>query len=650
MLKALEELRKGPVEAWQANQRPPRPLVRVSIATCSLAARADETLAALEREIAERSLAVDVGKIGDSGLCWLEPLVEVCKPDGSVVLYGKVTPDQVTKLVEQVLVADGVCRDLVFACSGDVEVAGVPRLVDDPFWAIQERRLLARCGVIDPESIVHYLATGGYEGLSNALEQSPEEVIKAVTDSTLRGRSGSNFPTGTKWEFLRTKTRDPKYLICNADEGDPGAFVNRILMESDPHAVLEGMLIAARATGASFGFIYIRDEYPLAIERMEKAASAARENGLLGDNVLDSGMKFDVEVWRGAGSYVCGEESGLLASLDDARGMPRIRPPFPADSGVFGQPTNVNNVETYAEVALLMQKGLEWHNSVGTERNRGTKIFSLSGHVQRVGVLELPFGFPFKKMYEAANPEPATRGRALKAVQAGAALAGILPAKIALELTLEPEEFREHQVLMGGGGIVLIDETACIVDLNVMFSWFLEDESCGRCTTCHGGTQRMSEIFRRIARGAGRADEYDKMSILGDMLQWSNCVHGSASPTIMLRSAEFFKDEIDEHIHERRCRAKVCRDLIRYEVTEESDKLAEAAGICPTEAITHEEDGWKIIDERCIRCDACREVAPEAIAVVDSLPPKRETNVRDVSKDARGTMLQPREYRAGTPS
>jgi NADH:ubiquinone oxidoreductase subunit F (NADH-binding) len=514
---------------------------------------------------------------------------------------------------------------------------------------MQERRLIARCGLIDPENIDHYIATGGYEGFAKAIEQTPEEVIKTVSGSTLRGRSGSNFPTGTKWEFLRTKTREPKYLICNADEGDPGAFVNRILMESDPHSILEGMLIAAYATGASFGFIYIRDEYPVAIERMEKAAADAREKGLLGENALDSGLAFDVEIWRGAGSYVCGEESGLLASLDDARGMPRIRPPFPADSGVFAMPTNVNNVETYSEVALLMQKGLAWHNSVGTERNRGTKIFSLSGHVQRVGVLEVPFGLPLRTVYEAANPEPIPKGRELKAVQAGAALAGILPASIALDLPLEPEEFREHKVLMGGGGIVFIDESACIVDMNIMFSWFLEDESCGRCTTCHGGTQRMAEIFRRIARGAGRDDEYEKMEILGEALQWSNCVHGSASPTIMLRSADFFREEIDEHINERRCRAKVCPDLIRYEVTGESPKLPEAAEICPTEAIVQEDGAWKIIDERCIRCDACREIAPEAITIVDSLPPRRETNVRDVSRDARGTMLQPREYRAGTP-
>jgi len=640
MLGAYEALRQQAQPIWRAVERPERTLVRVPIATCSLPGGALEVLEALRRAVQERGLAVDVGVVGETGLCWLEPLVEVRRPDGSALLYQKVTPDRVEQLVEEALAHDGVCKDLVFASVGDVAVDGVPRLVDYDYWQIQERRLIARCGVIDPESIDHYIATGGYSGLARALEQSPEDVIKLVSDSTLRGRSGSNFPSGTKWEFLRSRTREPKYLICNADEGDPGAFVNRILMECDPHSVIEGMLIAAHATGASYGFIYIRDEYPLAIERMQRAVDAARERGLLDDSVLGSGLAFDVEVWRGAGSYVCGEESGLLASLNDDRGMPKIRPPFPADSGVFTMPTNVNNVETYSVVALLFQKGLEYHNSVGTERNRGTKIFSLTGHIDRPGVIEVPFGFPFRRFYELFAVGPWHERKAWKAIQAGAALAGILPVHIALKLTMEPEEFRAHGVQMGGGGIVFIDETACIVDMNIMFAWFLEDESCGRCTTCHGGTQRMVEIFQRIARGQGHGDDYNKMRILGQALQWSNCVHGSASPTIMLKSAEYFREEIDEHIVHGRCPAQVCRSLVRYEIEGQGPKLAEAAAICPTEAIVQAERGWQIDQARCVKCDACREIAPEAVRVVDA-PPREPGFVRiqDVGLDARGTML-----------
>ncbi len=648
MLKAYEELRQRADEVWQAVERPARPLVRVPIATCSLPAGAAETLAALRREVQERGLAVDVGIVGETGLCWLEPLVEVRKPDGGVLLYQKVTPDQVAKLVDQALAQDGICRDLAFAVAAGPDVDGVPQLSEFDFWALQDRRLLARCGVIDPENIDHYLATGGYSGLAQALEQSQEDVIKTVQDSTLRGRSGSNFPSGQKWEFLRGKTREPKYLICNADEGDPGAFVNRILMECDPQSVIEGMIIGAYATGATFGYCYIRDEYPLAVERMTRAVEQARERGLLGEGILGTGLAFDVEVWRGAGSYVCGEESGLLASLNDDRGMPRIRPPYPADSGVFAQPTNVNNVETYAEVALLLQRGLEFHNSVGTERNRGTKVFSISGHVPRVGILEVPFGLPLRSLYEVADPTPWQQRRPLKAVQAGGPLTGILPAHIALKLPLEPESFRDHGCIMGGGGIVFIDESACIVDLNIMFSWFLEDESCGRCTTCHGGTQRMTEIFQRIARGGGHEDDYNKMEILGRMLQWSNCVHGSAAPTIMLKSAEHFREEIDEHIVHGRCPARVCRDLIAYEIHADSPALPEAAAICPTEAIVREAGsaevaqagGWRIDQSRCIRCDACREIAPEAVRVVDAPPPPADALVRvqDVGLDARGRM------------
>ena len=622
---AHEVLKQQAEAAWAAVERPARPLVRVPIATCSLPAHADETLEALRREVQERGLAVDVGITGDSGLCWLEPLVEVRKPDGSHVLYQDVTPDKVSKLLDEALDQDGagapaVCRELAFAVVAGPAVDGVPALEEIEFWGMQDRRLLARCGVIDPENIDHYLATGGYGGLARALEQSRDEVIQQVTDSTLRGRSGSNFPTGRKWSFLQGKTNEPKYLICNADEGDPGGFVNRILMESDPQSVIEGMLIAGYATGASYAFFYLRDEYPLAIERMERAVEQARERGLLGEGILGSDLSFDMKVWRGAGSYVCGEESGLLASLDDERGMPRIRPPFPADSGVFTQPTNVNNVETYSSVALLLQRGLEYHNSVGTENNRGTKIFSISGHVERVGVVELPFGFSLRTLYHAADPAPWQERRTLKMVQAGGPLTGILPVHVALKLSLEPEAFREHGVLMGGGGIVFIDDSACIVDLNIMFSWFLEDESCGRCTTCHGGTQRMTEMFRRIARGEGREGDYGKMAILGQALQWSNCVHGSASPTIMLKSAEYFREEIDEHIVNKRCPALVCRDLIRYEIEGESEALPEAAAICPTEAIAQEDGTWRIDQARCIKCDACRELAPEAVRVVEAVP------------------------------
>jgi NADH:ubiquinone oxidoreductase subunit F (NADH-binding) len=395
--------------------------------------------------------------------------------------------------------------------------------------------------------------------------------------------------------------------------------MDRAVMEGDPHAVIEGMAIAAHATGAAYGFMYLRHEYPLAHKRVWTAINQARERGLLGENILGSGLSFDMEVVRGAGSYVCGEETGLIASIEDSRGMPKIRPPFPAQSGVFAKPTNVNNVETYADVSLLFRDGLEKYRSAGTERNSGTKMFSLSGHIQRVGVVEVPLGTPVARLvYEIGGGLP--EGRTLKAIQPGGPLAGILPADHTQGLLLEPEEFRPHNVQMGGGGIVVVDDSACIIDLCLHFERFAEEESCGRCTTCRGGTQRLVDILRRIARGEGRADDVDKMRLLADTMRYANCVHGQAAPTVVMNSIEFFMEELKAHIFEKRCPARVCKGLVRYEVAGESDKLPEAAAICPTEAIIRSETGgYRISQERCIKCGACREIAPDAVQLVDEL-------------------------------
>jgi NADH-quinone oxidoreductase subunit F len=618
---AYEELRQRASAAWESAKSPSRPRVTVLTGTCSLAAGAGETLAILRSEVERRRLDVDIGIAGCNGLCYAEPLVEVAWPNGRRVLYGKLTEDKVPRLVEEALAGDGppgADADLALASLGDAAADGVPPIGSLPFWAPQVRRLMANCGVVDPENIDHYIARGGYSGLDRALTLSPEEVIKQVSDSTLRGRSGSDFPTGRKWDFLRGATRQPKYLVCNADEGDPGAWVNRILMEGDPFAILEGMAIAAHATGASYGFIYLREEYPLCFERLNKAIEQARERGLLGQNILGSDLNFDARVVRGAGSYVCGEESGLIASIEETRGMPKIRPPFPAQSGVYRQPTNVNNIETYADAALIMRQGLEWYTSVGTERNKSTKIFSLSGHIQRVGVLEVPLGYPMEKLIFEAGGGVA-EGRTLKAIQPGGPLAGILPA-VHADLPLEPEAFREKGVQMGGGGLVIIDDSACIVNLCTYFTRFVEDESCGRCTTCHGGTQRLVEIIQRWTRGEGRESDFEHIKLLGNTLLYSNCVHGQASPTVALNTLTFFEDEVREHVFEKRCRAKVCKGLIRYQVSQQLPELAEAEAICPTNAVVKKDGAYEIDQPLCIKCNACREVAPQAIEVVDAFP------------------------------
>jgi len=617
-MSVYSELRAKANEAWQAVETPPRPRIAVGITTCSRAQGADETLAAIRRELAQRNLDVDVVVTGCWGLCYAEPMLEIAKPSGQRVLYQQVTADRVPQLIGEALDGEGVCGVLALAAVGPTPVQGLPSFESLHVITLQTRRLMANCGVIEPESIDQYIGRGGYEGVAQALTMPSEGVIKEVTDAGLWGRGGAAFPTGRKWDFLRGSKNQPKYMVCNADEGDPGSFVNRTLMESDPHLIIEGMAVGGYACGASKGYVYIREEYPLCAERMRVAIGQARERGLLGLDVLGSGFSFDIEVVRGAGSYVCGEETGLIASIEDRRGMPKIRPPFPAQAGVFAKPTNVNNVETYANVPLIMRHGAPWYATMGTEKNKGTKMFSLSGHVQRVAVLEVPFGMPLRRLIDACGG--LAEGRTLKAIQPGGPLGGIINAEH-VDIPLEPEPFREQGALLGSGGLVIFDDTACVIDMCLYFEWFAEDESCARCTTCHGGTQRMVEILRRIANGRGRSSDKEMLRLLGDTLRWSNCAHGTAAPTVVLNTLNAFSEEYREHVEGRRCPAKVCRGLVRYEISGPSPNLPAAAAICPTAAIVEKGDEYVIDQGLCIKCDACRELAPEAVRVVDALAP-----------------------------
>ena len=393
--------------------------------------------------------------------------------------------------------------------------------------------------------------------------------------------------------------------------------MNRVLLEGDPHAVIEGMLIAAHATGAIHGFIYIRNEYPLAIERMRDAIATAEADGLLGDDILGSGFSCTLEVIAGAGAYVCGEETGLIASIQDDRGMPRIKPPFPAQAGVFMKPTNVNNVETYASAVLVMEHGAEWYREVGTPTNAGTKIFSFSGDIARTGFMELPYGVAMSDVLDALGGATTSSGApgALKAIQPGGPLAGYLPASLADSLVLEREAFAAHGALIGAGGIVFVGEDANSIELNLMFAEFLEDESCGRCTTCHHGNQRMTEVFRRVLSGGGRPEDRHNLEMVGDALQYSNCVHGSASPTIMRNTLRFFSDEFDAHVAAADARL-AGRGFVRYRIADQDDPRLESARlICPVDAIRGSPRGGYALDEAaCVRCGACRDLAPRGIA------------------------------------
>jgi NADH-quinone oxidoreductase subunit F len=608
-------LREAADKAWAPLANPSRPLIKVGVATCSRVVGAEETLKAMREGVASRKLEADVVMVGCLGLCYAEPLIEVQLPGKPAVLYQQLMADRVPALLDAVA-AGTMAGPFALAVVGEESAGDVPALASLPFWRGQVRRLMAQCGVTDPEQIGHYIAHGGYEGLDKSLRMDAEAIIKQMLDSGLWGRGGAAFPTGRKWDFLRTTDRHPKYIICNADEGDPGAFVNRNLMESDPHLIVEGCIIAGFASAADVAYVYIRDEYPLPIERMEKAVAQAYEKGLAGKNILGSGFDFEVEVVRGAGSYVCGDETGLLSSLEDRRGMPKIKPPYPAAAGVFAKPSNINNVESYANAPMIMRHGSEWWASLGTEKNKGTKMFSLSGKVQRVGLLEVPLGTSTRQVVVEMGGGPAN-GRALKAVQPGGPLSGIVPAS-EIEIPLEPEYYRERGSLMGGGGLVILDEDDCIIDLCVYFEWFAEDESCGRCTTCFAGTRRMVEILRRISEGRGRAADIELIKLLGTIAQNANCFHGQGAPTAVMTMLRWYEDELMEHVLRKRCPARRCAGLIRYEVLHQSDKLASAEAICPTAAVVKDARGvYRIDQERCVKCDACREQAPYAIGVVD---------------------------------
>jgi len=608
---SYDELRAAAELAWKAVESPRRPLFIVSINTSSIAAGARETLAALTK-LSEGGAGFDVMQTGDTGFTFAEPVVQVTLPGGTSILYGDVTAGRAEAFAAAA--ATGVARDHALGVVSGA-VAGVPQLAELDWMKIQVRWMMHNCGVIDPENIDHYIARGGYSQFMAASEMDPVALIDVVKGSTLRGHSGSFFSTGTKWDFLRTATAEPKYLVCNADEGDPGAWVNRVILESDPHLVIEGMLLAAKASGATYGWIYLRDEYPLANARLNRALAQARERGILGANALDTGVRFDAEVVRGAGAYVCGDETGLIASINDGRGMPKIKPPFPAQKGVLDKPTNVNNVETYAAAAMLLRVTPERFSDVGTEANRGTKMFTICGEAARTGCIEVPFGTTVNQVLAAVGGM--APGRTFKALQQGGPLSGLLPAHIAGDLPLEPEPFRPLGAGMGGGGLMFVSDRTCVIDLNVMFTWFIEAESCGRCTTCRGGNQRLLEILRRTSQGLGQDGDTDQIASLAASMQFSNCFHGTLSPTIVNNTIKYFREEYDAHALEHRCPAQACDGLIRYRIANQTPAVAEAAAICPVRAITQSGGAWKIDDATCFRCHACKDVAPDDIVIED---------------------------------
>jgi len=557
----LDELRRQAQADWDDFVRPDRPRILVGSATCGRAAGSLDVIAAFRQQLCKNSLDANVVEVGCLGLCYAEVLVEVRGKQGPAVLYQGVTPPMVPELVQRHLRDGQPVLDKALAVMDGGPLDGVPRFEDLPMVKPQVRIVLRNCGAIDGGSINHSIARGGYAGLSRAFTLGPEEVIEEIKASGLRGRGGAGFPTARKWSLARQSPGTQKYVICNADEGDPGAFMNRSLIEGDPHAVLEGLIIAAYAIGASQGYVYCRAEYPLAIERLLLAVSQMRQKGLLGQNILGSGFDFDIAIKKGAGAFVCGEETGLIASIEGKRGMPRSRPPYPAVSGLFGKPTNINNVETLALASAIMDKGAQWFAQFGTEKSKGTKTFALVGRINRTGLIEVPMGIPLKTVIEDIGGG-VLGGARFKAVQTGGPSGGCIPAQH-LDLPLDYERLAEVGSIMGSGGMVVMDEDSCMVDVARYFLTFTENESCGKCVPCRTGTQHLLRILTDIAEGRGTPEQMEKLRKLGEAVTMGSlCGLGQTAPNPVMSTLRHFRAEYERHISQKRCDAFVCRQLV----------------------------------------------------------------------------------------
>lgn len=563
----------------------------------------------LEKELAAHGLSdeIKVVQTGCFGLCALGPIM-IVYPEGT--FYSRVTEADVTEIVEEHLLKGRVVDRLVYnePAPGN-EKHEVASLSDTGFYKTQLRVALRNCGVINPEDIEEYIGVDGYQALGKVLtEMTPAEVIDLMKRSGLRGRGGAGFPTGLKWEFAAKNVCDEKYVICNADEGDPGAFMDRSVLEGDPHAVLEAMAIAGYAIGAHHGYIYVRAEYPIAVKRLEIAIGQAREYGLLGENIFDSGFDFDIDIRLGAGAFVCGEETALITSIEGNRGEPKNKPPFPANKGLFGQPTIINNVETLANIPQIIVKGPEWFASMGTETSKGTKVFALGGKITNTGLVEIPMGTTLREIiYDIGGGIPG--GKAFKAAQTGGPSGGCIPAKH-LDTPIDYENLKAIGSMMGSGGLIVMDEDNCMVDVARFFLEFTVDESCGKCVPCRIGTRRLLELLNKITEGNGTLEDIDKMEELCHYIQKNAlCALGQTAPNPVLSTLKYFREEYEAHVAEKRCPAGVCKKLLHYEIDPEKCRGCTAcARKCPVGAIQGKVREVHTIDKaKCIKCGACME-------------------------------------------
>ncbi|NOZ68891.1 MAG: NADH-quinone oxidoreductase subunit NuoF [Deferribacteres bacterium] len=582
---------------------------RVSLMVCAgtgcVSAGSLKIKEAIEAELKKRSLDKEIGIVltGCNGLCAGGPVIAVY-PDE--IFYQKLRPEDIPHLVEEHFVKGRPVQKLMYRMPAKRKA--IPVMSEIPFFKHQVLRALRNKGLIDPEKIEEYIARDGYMAAAKALtEMTPEEIIKVVKDSGIRGRGGAGFPTGLKWEFCAKVQSDTKYMLCNGDEGDPGAFMDRSIMEADPHAVIEGMIIGARAIGANMGYIYVRAEYPLAVKRLQMAIDAATEAGLLGKNILDSGFDFNLEIYLGAGAFVCGEETALMRSIEGKRGMPRPRPPFPAHKGLWEKPSVLNNVETLANISPIILHGAEWYRNLGTEKSPGTKVFALTGAVNNVGLVEVPMGIPLRTIINDIGGGIKGKGRKFKAVQMGGPSGGCIPESL-IDIPVTYEDVVKTGAIMGSGGMVVMDNNNCMVGMAKFFLEFTAEESCGKCPPCRVGTKIMLDILTDISEGRGKEGDIETLEDLShDIIATSLCGLGQTAPNPVLTTIRYFRDEYESHIRDKWCKAGICRDLCSFHIIEE---LCKGCGAClrgcPSKAIVGEKKKpHRIIQDLCVRCRSC---------------------------------------------
>ncbi|MCL2029942.1 MAG: NADH-quinone oxidoreductase subunit NuoF [Oscillospiraceae bacterium] len=584
-------------------------IVRSHILVCAgtgcHASNSDEIVEALQKHIETEKMdkEVRVIKTGCFGLCALGPVV-VVYPEGA--FYSRVTPEDAGEIVREHIVKGRIVTRLLY--QETVQEEGVSSLSETPFYKKQFRVALRNCGVIDPENIDEYIAFDGYSALGRALtEQTPQEIIDIISKSGLRGRGGAGFPTGRKWQFAAAAQGDVKYVVCNADEGDPGAFMDRSVLEGDPHSVVEAMTIAGYAIGAHEGYLYVRAEYPIAVKRLEIAIRQAREYGFLGKGIFGTGFDFDLIIRLGAGAFVCGEETALLASIEGRRGEPRPRPPFPAVKGLFAKPTLLNNVETYANIPWILQNGWEEFTKIGTEKSKGTKVFALGGKIHNTGLVEVPMGTTLREVVEEIGGG-CPGGKAFKAAQTGGPSGGCIPAEH-LDIPIEYETLMSIGSMMGSGGLIVMDEDNCMVDIARYFLDFTVDESCGKCAPCRIGTRRLYQLLEKITGGGGTPEDLDTLEVLCKHISENSlCGLGQTAPNPVLSTLRYFRDEYEAHVRDKKCPARVCKDLLQYKITDACIGCTACARVCPTDAITGKVKELHVIDQaKCIKCGACEE-------------------------------------------